>query len=60
MNATPPFHADHVGSLLRPRALIEARHKVREGTMEAAELRNVEDGTIREVVRFQERILACR
>jgi 5-methyltetrahydropteroyltriglutamate--homocysteine methyltransferase len=56
MNATPPFHADHVGSLLRPRALIEARHKAREGTMEAGELRSIEDSAIREVVRFQEDI----
>jgi 5-methyltetrahydropteroyltriglutamate--homocysteine methyltransferase len=56
MIATPPFHADHVGSLLRPRALIEARHKVREGTMAAGELRAIEDSAIREVVRFQEDI----
>jgi 5-methyltetrahydropteroyltriglutamate--homocysteine methyltransferase len=56
MNKTPPFHADHVGSLLRPHALIEARHKVREGTMAENELRAVEDRAIREVVRFQEDI----
>jgi 5-methyltetrahydropteroyltriglutamate--homocysteine methyltransferase len=56
MNATPPFRADHVGSLLRPPALIEARHKAREGTIEASELRSIEDRAIREVVRFQEDI----
>jgi len=56
MNDTPPFHADHVGSLLRPRALIEARHKVREGRMAASELRAMEDRAIHEVVRFQEDI----
>ena len=56
MNSTPPFHADHVGSLLRPRVLIEARHKVREGTMAASELRAMEDSAICEVVRFQEDI----
>ena len=26
MNGKPPFRADHVGSLLRPQELIEARH----------------------------------
>jgi 5-methyltetrahydropteroyltriglutamate--homocysteine methyltransferase len=56
MIAIPPFHADHVGSLLRPRSLIEARHKVREGAMAAGELRTIEDSAIREVVRFQENI----
>jgi len=56
VNDTPPFHADHVGSLLRPRALIEARHKVREGRMAASELRAMEDRAIHEVVRFQEDI----
>jgi 5-methyltetrahydropteroyltriglutamate--homocysteine methyltransferase len=56
MNSAPPFHGDHVGSLLRPPALIETRHKVREGTTGASELRAVEDDAIREVVRFQEDI----
>src|ERR1700722_7775219 len=56
MNNSPPFHADHIGSLLRPRALIEARHKVREGAMAESELHTLEDGAIREVVRFQEDI----
>jgi 5-methyltetrahydropteroyltriglutamate--homocysteine methyltransferase len=53
---TPPFHADHIGSLLRPRAVIEARHKVREGTITESELHGLEDDAIREVVRFQEDI----
>jgi 5-methyltetrahydropteroyltriglutamate--homocysteine methyltransferase len=56
MNCTPPFHADHIGSLLRPRALIEARHKVREGTLATGELPAIEDSAIREVIRFQEDI----
>jgi 5-methyltetrahydropteroyltriglutamate--homocysteine methyltransferase len=56
MRNTPPFHADHVGSLLRPPALIEARHKVREGAMAESELHGLEDDAIRKVVRFQEDI----
>jgi 5-methyltetrahydropteroyltriglutamate--homocysteine methyltransferase len=48
--ATPPFRADHVGSLLRPPELLRARD---EG---AANLREVEDEGIRAVVRMQEEI----
>jgi 5-methyltetrahydropteroyltriglutamate--homocysteine methyltransferase len=54
MSNAPPFHADHVGSLLRPRALIDARHKVREGAMGQSALLALEDAAIREVVRLQE------
>ncbi len=39
----PPFRADHVGSLIRPLALIEARRAVLAGRMPAAELRVMED-----------------
>lgn len=51
---TPPFRADHVGSFLRPKALIEAREAYRAGTLDAAALRSAEDTAIRDVVRFQE------
>ena len=50
----PPFRADHVGSLLRPPALIEARDAFDAGKLDAAKLRNLEDQSIREVVRVQE------
>jgi 5-methyltetrahydropteroyltriglutamate--homocysteine methyltransferase len=50
----PPFRADHVGSFLRPKALLDARERRRKGEISAAQLREVEDGAIREVVRFQE------
>lgn len=50
----PPFRADHVGSLLRPPALIEAREAFDAGKLDAAKLRNLEDQSIREVVRLQE------
>ncbi len=49
------FRADHVGSFLRPTALLEARNrffKVRD--IGADQLRAVEDAAIREVVKFQE------
>jgi 5-methyltetrahydropteroyltriglutamate--homocysteine methyltransferase len=54
--AQPPFRADHVGSFLRPRYLIEAREAVQRGAMSAAELRVVEDRAIREVVKLQQDI----
>jgi 5-methyltetrahydropteroyltriglutamate--homocysteine methyltransferase len=53
---TPPFRADHVGSLLRPPALLEARERFAAGTIDAAELRAAEDEAIREGIRMQEAI----
>src|SRR4051795_9071888 len=52
----PPFRADHVGSLLRPPALLLARADYAEGRLEADELRAVEDDAVREAVRMQEAI----
>ncbi|MEO8114601.1 MAG: 5-methyltetrahydropteroyltriglutamate--homocysteine S-methyltransferase [Phenylobacterium sp.] len=54
MSSTPPFRADHVGSFLRPKALLDARARRQAGEIDAAELRGVEDQAIREVVAFQE------
>ena len=51
----PPFRADHVGSLLRPRRAAARRGPTRAaGTVSAEELRAVEDAAIRDVVRMQE------
>jgi len=52
--ARPPFRADHVGSLLRPRRLLEAREEHAAGRIDADELRHIEDEAIREVVSMQE------
>ena len=52
----PPFRADHVGSLLRPRALVLARHDFAAGRIDADRLRAVEDASIRDVVAMQEDI----
>jgi 5-methyltetrahydropteroyltriglutamate--homocysteine methyltransferase len=49
----PPFRADHVGSLLRPPALIEARARHAAGEIDAAALRAVEDASIVDVVAMQ-------
>ena len=50
----PPFRADHVGSLLRPRFLLDAREKHARGELSAEQLRRVEDKAITEIVKFQE------
>ena len=51
---TPPFRADHVGSFLRPKDLLEAREQSQKGAMSKADLREAEDRAIRDIVRFQE------
>jgi 5-methyltetrahydropteroyltriglutamate--homocysteine methyltransferase len=52
--ATPPFRADHVGSLLRPAALKEARKKRSLGEIDAAALKAVEDREIERIIKKQE------
>jgi len=52
----PPFRADHVGSLLRPARLIEARDRRAQGEISAEALRAAEDEAIREAVRLQQDI----
>ncbi len=51
---TPPFRADHVGSFLRPKYLLEARDRKARGEITAEELRATEDRAITDVVKMQE------
>jgi 5-methyltetrahydropteroyltriglutamate--homocysteine methyltransferase len=51
-----PFRADHVGSLLRPHELHDLRENVRLGKAPGAQLRQMEDHLIREVVKLQQDI----
>ena len=51
-----PFRADHVGSLLRPRTLLDARKAYVAGRLDSDGLRAAEDEAIRHVVRVQEEI----
>ncbi len=55
--AKPPFRADHVGSLLRPDSVKAARKKFYDDkSIDAAELKAVEDEAIRDVIRLQEEV----
>jgi 5-methyltetrahydropteroyltriglutamate--homocysteine methyltransferase len=52
----PPFRADHVGSLLRPAPLKDAREKAARGAITAAQLDAVEDQEVAKIIRKQEEI----
>ena len=54
--SVPPFRADHVGSLIRPDALIDARQREEKAEIAPAELARIQHEAIREVVRLQEEI----
>jgi 5-methyltetrahydropteroyltriglutamate--homocysteine methyltransferase len=56
LRSTPPFRADHVGSLLRPQRLLQARDDYAAGAIAAAELRAIEDESILDAVRKQEAV----
>ena len=49
-----PFRADHVGSFLRPKFLLDAREQRASGEITPEQLRAVEDKAITEIVKFQE------
>jgi 5-methyltetrahydropteroyltriglutamate--homocysteine methyltransferase len=54
--SSPPFRADHVGSLLRPPELLKAREEFQGGRVSAEQLRAVEDDAIHDVVRMQREV----
>ena len=52
----PPFRADHVGSLVRPPQLAEARAQYADGELAAEQLAQVEQRAVASIVRRQESI----
>lgn len=56
LNSAPPFRAEHLGSLLRPDNLLEAREKIANTgiSAEAAGLPAIEQEAVREVVKMQQ------
>ena len=53
---TPPFRAEHIGSLLRPEYLLDARKKFDRKEVTLEQLREVEDKAIIEAVRLQREV----
>jgi len=53
MASSSSFRADHVGSLLRPPELLQARERHAAGQLDLAELRKLEDGHILQALELQ-------
>jgi 5-methyltetrahydropteroyltriglutamate--homocysteine methyltransferase len=53
---TPPFKADHVGSLLRPQTILDARAANKEGKLAAEQLRDIESAEIERIVAKQKEV----
>jgi 5-methyltetrahydropteroyltriglutamate--homocysteine methyltransferase len=51
-----PARYDHVGSFLRPAYLLQAREQHAAGTLDAAQLRAVEDRAIAGIVQLQQEV----
>jgi 5-methyltetrahydropteroyltriglutamate--homocysteine methyltransferase len=56
MNDSPPFRAEHIGSLVRPPELLRARQEHAAGKLDRAGLTAVENAAIRDVVKLQEEV----
>ena len=54
--AAPPFRADHVGSLLRPAALLQARAQAEAGQISPQALQRIEDACVRDAAAMQEEV----
>ena len=53
-NGRPPFRADHIGSLLRPRALRDAFRQHADGKLNDSAFRAAQDAAIRDVLQLQQ------
>jgi len=56
VTSKPPFRAEHIGSLLRPAALMRERARFARGEIGQAELAVAEDAAIRDAIRLQEEL----
>ncbi len=52
-SARPPFRADHVGSLLRPQEVLQARDDFAAGQVTAEQLKEIEDAAIQKIISMQ-------
>ena len=53
LHRSPPFRAEHLGSLLRPSNLLEVRAGVDKGTNKETDLKPIEDEAVKEIVELQ-------
>lgn len=54
LHSRPPFRAEHLGSLLRPTALLDVKHKVDQGERGLEkDLKYIEDSAVKEIVKEQ-------
>ena len=53
-DGTPPFRAEHIGSLLRPEALRDGFRRLSKGEIDADGFRAIQDECIRDAVAMQE------
>lgn len=51
---SPPFRAEHVGSLLRPQELVQKRYDVASGKAQPDELAPLEKKAVADIVKFQQ------
>lgn len=56
MPVKAPFRAEHIGSLLRPASILEARTKRDGGLTKAEDLEKLEDKEIRDIVKLQQEV----
>ena len=59
LHTHPPFHAEHVGSLLRPKELLEKRSQYESKQCTVEELKAAEDAAIAAVVKLQQENGMC-
>jgi 5-methyltetrahydropteroyltriglutamate--homocysteine methyltransferase len=52
----PPFRAEHIGSLLRPKSLLDQRNRFARGEISRAALAAAEDAAIKQALALQERV----
>jgi len=49
----PPFRAEHLGSLLRPKDLLAERHAIDQGKDDKTKLESIEDTSVKNIVKEQ-------
>jgi methionine synthase II (cobalamin-independent) len=54
LKRSPPFRAEHVGSLLRPQELVQKRYDVASGKANPEDLVPLEDKSVEEVIKLQQ------